>query len=86
MRLTEGEYCQFGLRARVRLLHQFGVKVCELPLKNMHLEVFRLYDFFVEVCFEAPAKTPIRAEPVMSIALVEFYEELSLARHPPAGV
>jgi hypothetical protein len=74
MKLTKGEYCQFSLQSRLKLLHQFGSLVCEKHLNNISVQVFRIYDFFVEVFSDNTTRTVIRAEPVLSKGMMNFYQ------------
>jgi hypothetical protein len=82
MKITRGEYCQFGLRSRLKLLQQFGAMVCERQLKNVKVQIFKLYDFFVEVFVDVHTKAILKAEPVISTALIDFYKYLLPVRHP----
>ena len=76
MKLTKGEYCQFGLKARMRLLRQFGALVCERRLCTIKVQVFRFCDFFVEVICDLKTSAVIKAEPVFTTAMTNFYKYL----------
>lgn len=75
MKLTKGEYCRFGLKSRLRLLKEFGSLVCEENLNQIKIQIFRLYDFFVEVLVDVHTRAVIKAEPLISLAMLDFYRK-----------
>ena len=75
MKLTKGEYCRFGLKSRLRLLKEFGSLVCEKNLNQIKIQIFRLYDFFVEVMVDVHTRAVLRAEPLISLAMLDFYRQ-----------
>lgn len=75
MKLTKGEYCRFGLKSRLKLLREFGSLVCEERLNQVKIQIFRLYDFFVEVFVDIHTRAVIKAEPLISLAMLDFYQE-----------
>jgi hypothetical protein len=81
MKLTKGEYCQFGLRSRMRLLKQFGALVCERRLRTIKVQVFRIYDFFVEVVYDLKTSAVVKAEPILNMTMTNFYKYLLPAGH-----
>lgn len=73
--MTKGEYCRFGLKSRLKLLKEFGCLVCEESLNQVKVQIFRLYDFFVEVLVDIHTRAVIKAEPLLSVAMLDFYQE-----------
>ena len=73
--MTKGEYCRFGLKSRLKLLREFGSLVCEERLNQVKIQIFRLYDFFVEVFVDIHTRAVIKAEPLISLAMLDFYQE-----------
>jgi len=75
--MTKGEYCRFGLKSRLKLLKEFGCLVCECEerLNQVKVQIFRLYDFFVEVFVDIHTRAVIKAEPLISMAMLDFYKE-----------
>lgn len=78
MTLTKGEYCRFGLNSRLRLLREFGSLVCEKHINQVKVQIFRLYDFFVEVFVDIYTRAIIKAEPLVSSAMLDFYKEKTI--------
>lgn len=73
--MTKGEYCRFGLKSRLKLLKEFGCLVCEESLNQVQVQIFRLYDFFVEVLVDLHTRAVIKAEPLLSMAMLDFYKQ-----------
>lgn len=73
MKLTKGEYCQFSLKSRLALLKEFGVLVTERYINDQLVRIFKIYDFYVEVLYDLLNENFLKAEPVYSTNLVEYY-------------
>jgi hypothetical protein len=73
MKLTQGEYCRFSLKGRVRLLDNYGTVITERYYSKMQLKVFRFHDFYVEVLYDLINKRIIKAEPVISKQMLSHY-------------
>lgn len=73
--MTKGEYCRFGLKSRLKLLKEFGCLVCEQSLNQVKVQIFRLYDFFVEVLVDMQTLSVLKAEPLLSAAMLGFYKQ-----------
>jgi hypothetical protein len=73
MKLTKGEYCQFSLKSRLALLREFGVLVTERYVNNQAVRIFKIYDFYVEVLYDLLNNCFVKAEPVYSTNLMEYY-------------
>jgi hypothetical protein len=74
MKLTRGEYCCFGLKSRLRLLKEFGCLVCEEHMNQVKILIYKLYDFFVEVLVDIHTRAVLKAEPLLSLAMLDFYQ------------
>jgi hypothetical protein len=73
MKLTQGEYCRFSLKGRVRLLDNYGTVIAERYYSEMQLKVFQFHDFYVEVLYDLINKRIIKAEPVVSKQMLSHY-------------
>ncbi|GAC1661729.1 MAG: hypothetical protein NVS9B7_29770 [Flavisolibacter sp.] len=73
MKLTKGEYCQFTMKGRLQLLKEFGEFLNEKMLGNKSMQLYKLYDFYVEVIFNKGNEKYEYAEPVKAIGIVGFY-------------
>ena len=73
MKLTQGEYCRFSLKGRVRLLDNYGTVIAERYYSEIQLKVFRFHDFYVEVLYDLINKKIIKAEPVISKQMLSHY-------------
>jgi hypothetical protein len=73
MKLTQGEYCRFSLKGRVRLLDNYGIVIAERYYSEMQLKVFQFHDFYVEVLYDLINKEIIKAEPVISKQMLSHY-------------
>ena len=49
MKITKGEYCQFSLKGKMQLLIEFGNLLGENIIGNKVIQLYKLYDFYVEV-------------------------------------
>ena len=78
MKITKGDYCRFSLEGRIRLLHEFGVLICWIVTGDKLVTVFRLSDFYVEVIFDIAEDKVLKAEPIWSSKMVEFYKSPDL--------
>jgi hypothetical protein len=73
MKLTQGEYCRFSLKGRVRLRDDYGTVIAEKYYSEIQVKVFHLYDFYVEVLYDLISKKIIKAEPVLSKQMLSHY-------------
>jgi hypothetical protein len=70
MNLTKGEYSQFTVKGKLKILNEFGILVVERYINEIKIKVYRLYDFHVEVRYAQ--------EKVINVELVLFQ---NLVRH-----
>ncbi len=73
MKLTKGEYCQFSLKGRLQLLNEFGEFLSESILGAKSMQLYKLYDFYVEVIFNTQSLKFEYAEPTKTPGLLNFY-------------
>jgi hypothetical protein len=73
MKLSKGEFCQFSLASRLALLDEFGKKVIEKRIDQIQVSIYRIYGFYVAVFSNALNHKMLKAEPVSSRRLRDFY-------------
>jgi hypothetical protein len=71
MHLSKGEYTQFSLKGRLCLLNEFGILLIQKKINETEIEIYYIYDFYVEVFFEEKHIT--KAEPLFSDGLLRYY-------------
>ena len=75
MKLSKGEYCQFSLRGKEKLLQEFGIPVCRKTIGDRCISIFRLYDFYVERTDNTHTNRIEKIEPVGFFDMRKFMEE-----------
>jgi hypothetical protein len=73
MKLTQGEYCRFSLKGRVRLLDDYGTVIAEKYYRAIQVKVFHLYGFYVEVLYDLENQKIIKADPLISKKMLSHY-------------
>jgi hypothetical protein len=76
MKLTKGEFCQFGINTRFQLLKEFGKHVVKRKVKMKLISVYRIFDFYVEVCENASSNSLEKIEPLRNIQFLDLYKSL----------
>jgi len=76
MKLTRGEFCQFGMHTRFELLKEFGKYVVKRKVKMKLISVYRIFDFYVEVCENANSNSLEKIEPLRNIQFLELYKTI----------
>lgn len=71
MHLSKGEYSQFTLQGKYRLLCEFGLPLKEIFRNRTRVVVYLLYGFYVEVVYENEMLTT--ADPVKFNMLLDHY-------------
>lgn len=74
MKLTRGEFCQFGIHTRFELLKEFGKHVIERKVKMKLISVYRIFDFYVEVYENIGSNSLEKIEPLRNIRFLELYQ------------
>jgi len=76
MKLTRGEFCQFNLDTRFKLLKEFGRNILKKKVKMKLVSVYRISDFYVEVYQDLVSRRLEKVEPVKNIRILEVYHDL----------
>ena len=76
MKITKGEYCQFSLRGKMQLLIEFGNLQGENIIGNKVIQLYKLYDFYVEVLCSRINKKIEHIEPVKSPNMLVLYSTM----------
>ena len=76
MNITKGEYCQFSLKGRLQLLLEFGEYLGAKIMDQLSIQLYRIYDFYVEVIYNQIQKKVEQAEVVSNTNLLGFYRTL----------
>ncbi len=80
MKLTRGEFCQFNLNTRFKLLREFGKNILKKKVKMRLISVYRISDFYVEVYENLSSHKLEKVEPVKNTRILEIYDNLNI--HP----
>ncbi len=73
MKITRGEYCQFSLTGRLQLLEEFGEFLGVKTIEHKSIQLYQIYDFYVEVIYNNTSHKIEHAEIVKSTNLLSFY-------------
>jgi len=76
MKFTRGEFCQFNLNTRFKLLKEFGKNILKKKIKMKLVSVYRISDFYVEVYENLASHELEKVEPVKNIRFLEVYNNL----------
>jgi hypothetical protein len=73
MKLTRGEFCQFNLNTRLKLLKEFGINILEKKIRKRSVSVYKIYGFYVEVYVNLANRKLEKVEPLKNIRVLDFY-------------
>ena len=76
MKFTRGEFCQFNLTTRFKLLKEFGKNILKKKINMRLVSVYRISDFYVEVYENLASRKLEKVEPVKNIQFLEVYNNL----------
>jgi len=76
MKFTRGEFCQFNLNTRFKLLKEFGETILKKKIKMRLISVYMISDFYVEVYEDLASHKLEKVEPVKNIRFLRVYENL----------
>jgi len=76
MKFTRGEFCQFNLNTRFKLLKEFGRTILKKKVKMRLVSVYRISGFYVEVYENLASHELEKVEPVKNICFLEVYNAL----------
>jgi hypothetical protein len=71
--ITRVEYCRFSLKGKLRLLDLYGKVVFEKITKTEEVIIFKLSDFYVAVRKDLTINSVVEADPLSSVAVLQFY-------------
>jgi hypothetical protein len=75
MKLTRGEFCQFNLNTRLKLLKEFGINILEKKISKRSVSVYKIYGFYVEVYVNLASRKLEKVEPLKNIRVLDFYNK-----------
>ena len=74
MNLNKGEYCQFNLNSRKKLLLEKGTLLSVVPVDTVHeMQLFKIYDFHVMGFYNVVSKKMLSIEVVGSVNWIGHY-------------
>ena len=76
MKMTKGEFCQFNMHTRFRLLTEYGKNVLNKKVSKRLISVYMMYDFYVEVYENLVSHQLERVEPLGDASCLEGPQEL----------
>ena len=76
MKFTRGEFCQFNLNTRFKLLKEFGRNIFKKKIKMRLISVYRISGFYVEVYENLASRELEKVEPVKNVRILEVYNTL----------
>ena len=76
MKFTRGEFCQFNLATRFKLLKEFGKSILKKKINMRIVSVYRISDFYVEVYENLASHELEKVEPVKNIRFLEVYNDM----------
>lgn len=76
MKLTRGEFCQFNITTRLKLLKEFGKNVLERKIRMRLISVYKISDFYVEVYQNLDNHQLEKVEPLKNTGILEVYSNL----------
>ena len=76
MKLTRGEFCQFNLNTRFKLLREFGSNILKKKIRMRLISIYKISDFYVEVYENLVNHQLEKVEPVNNNRILEIYNNL----------
>lgn len=77
MNLTKGEFSQFNLKSRIRILLSNGILLSSKKISMiLEIRLFLLYGFYVKVVFNKFKNEIQSAEPLMHDSMLNIYLDL----------
>lgn len=72
MKITKGQFCQFSLHGRLRLINQYGRIIFSKIIEKYKIQIFRIFDFHVQVIKNIFHLDCLLADPI-PVELINFY-------------
>ena len=76
MKFTRGEFCQFNINTRFKLLKEFGKNVLNKKIRMRLISVYMISDFYVEVYENLASHELEKVEPVKNTRFLQVYNNL----------
>lgn len=73
MILSKSEFCQFSLRAKNRLIMEYGELLVNRSCVRKKICIYKIYEFHVEAIYNSKNNELIRMEPIYSAPLLKYY-------------
>ena len=74
--MTKGEFCQFNIHTRFRLLTEYGKNILNKKVSRRMISVYMLFDFYVEVYENLTSRQLERVEPLAHASFLEAHKDL----------
>ncbi|MBL7919580.1 MAG: hypothetical protein JNJ40_04650 [Bacteroidia bacterium] len=73
MILSKSEFCQFSLKAKKRLVMEYGELLLDRSFIQEKVCIYKIYEFHVEAIYNKQNNELIKMEPIFSIPLLKYY-------------
>ncbi len=73
MILSKSEFCQFSLKAKNRLVMEYGELLLDRSFVQEKVCIYKIYEFHVEAIYNTQNNELIKMEPIFSIPLLKYY-------------
>jgi hypothetical protein len=72
MKITKGQFCQFSLQGRLRLINLYGRIIFSKIIEKYKIQVFKIFDFHVQVIKNIFNLDCLLVDPI-PIDIINFY-------------
>jgi hypothetical protein len=72
MKITKGQFCQFSLQGRLRLINMYGRIIFSKIIEKYKIQIFKIFDFHVQVIRNIFNLDCLLADPI-PIEIINFY-------------
>ncbi|MEO6302210.1 MAG: hypothetical protein ABIP51_03450 [Bacteroidia bacterium] len=73
MILSKSEFCRFSLKAKKRLVMEYGQLLINRSFIEKKICVYKIYEFHVEAIYNVPDNELVKIEPIHSAPLLNYY-------------
>jgi hypothetical protein len=70
MKLSKGEYCRLSLGGRWQLVTELGELIGGRRFDQLFIQVFKMYDFYIEVHYELPQWKVVYVAPLKNMSML----------------
>ena len=74
--MTKGEFCQFNIHTRFRLLTEYGKNILNKKVSKRLISVYMMFDFYVEVYENLASRQLEKVEPLAHARFLEAHKDL----------